>query len=181
MRRTFILSVLVLICVAYLLNKKLLVKRDDLASAKDKIANIARQPASRPGPDRQGAAPAKLHQAAGAAEPDPSASAEAAPWLPHSVADDDKVVHLTRGTFSVVEGAIVYGPDAQLDIGHGMLVSSPSGVMVSDVDQRHIAGDLVIDSQEGTTTTQNAFLSVDRAHVEITSDTAVTVKKDEPK
>jgi len=80
-----------------------------------------------------------------------------------------------------VDGTIVYGPDAQLDIGHGMLVSSPSGVMVSDADQRHIAGDLVIDTQDGTTTTENAFLSVDSAHVEFTSDSAVTVRKDGPK
>jgi hypothetical protein len=39
----------------------------------------------------------------------------------------------------------------------------------------------VIESQYGTTTSQNAFVSIDDAHVEITSDNTVTVKKDAPK
>jgi hypothetical protein len=80
----------------------------------------------------------------------------------------------------VVDGTIVYSADAQLDIGHGMLVSSPSGVMVSDEAQQHISGDLVIETQNDTTTMQNAFLTVDKAHVETTSDSSVTVKKEGP-
>jgi hypothetical protein len=181
MKRTYFLGALVLICVAYILKGKRPFARDDLASAKAMIENVARQPVARS--DRDAAQRTIGAASRASVSPQaPSGGAGDPSWRSAAATrDDEKVVHLTKGTFTVVDGTIVYGSDAQLDIGHGMLVSSPSGVMVSDVDQRHIAGDLVIDTEEGTTTTENAFLSVDNAHVEMTSDSAVTVKKDAPK
>jgi hypothetical protein len=179
MRRTYILSTLVLGCVAYIWGKRLTAAHNDLESAKRRIEHIAEQPVSHPGRDRPSGAmvlPARTSES-----PEPQAPGGESWRTEPATGDDEKVVRLTKGTFTVVDGTIVYGPDAQLDIGHGMLVSSPSGVMVSDADQRHIAGDLVIDTQDGTTTTENAFLSVDSAHVEFTSDSAVTVRKDGPK
>jgi hypothetical protein len=181
MKRTYILSVLVLICVGYLLNKRFMSRRSDLASAKEKIGHIEQQPVTRSFRDKPPGALGLRTAALRPADPGTEGSDEPSSRAAPMTAAGEKVVYLTKGTFTVIDGSIVYGPDAQLDIGHGMLVSSPSGVMVSDVDQRHIAGDLVIESPDGTTTTENAFLSVDNAHVEMTSDTAVTVKKDAPK
>ena len=91
-------------------------------------------------------------------------------------------MHLVKGTFIRVDGTLVYSADAQLDIGHGMLVSSPTGVMVADEELRHISGDLVIERAGTSTTMENAFLTVDGNHVEITSDSATTVaNKDDSK
>jgi hypothetical protein len=180
LKRTSILSVLVLICVAYILNKRFTAVSSDLASAKDKISHIARQPTAHSSGDGGHGPSLAARTATFDGQPTDDAANASSVGAPPA-ADDEKKVHLTKGSFTVVDGEIVYGADAQLDIGHGMLVSSPSGVMVSDVDQRHFAGDLVIDSQYGTTTTENAFMSVDSAHVEITSDNSVTVKKDEAK
>jgi hypothetical protein len=181
LKRTYILSGLVLICIGYIVNKRLTGTRNDLASAKDKIAHIAEQPTARP---KRDAAPSPLmlaHRAPRTAEPETEPARDSSSAQAPAIGDSQRVVRLTKGTFTEVDGEIVYGPGAELDLGNGMLVSSPSGVMVSDVDQRHIAGDLVIDSQYGTTTTENAFLSIDQQHVEITSDNTVTVKKDAPK
>jgi len=180
-KRTFVLAVLVLICVVYIFRAKYMTPLRGLDAAKEKIAHIGQQPATGLVPERKQFAYAATRRASLYAAPQPGGVQEAAAPTALPAGDEEQITRLVKGTFTVVDGEIVYGPDALLDIGHGMLVSSPTGVMVSDVDQRHIAGDLVIDSQYGTTTTENAFLSVDKAHVEITSDNTVTVKKDEPK
>ncbi len=181
MKRTYILSGLVLICIAYIVGKRFTGARGDLASAKDKIAHIAQQPTALSKRDTVQGPLLLARQTARAVGPEAAPARDSSSIQAPAVGDSQRVVRLTKGTFTEVDGEIVYGPGAELDLGNGMLVSSPSGVMVSDVDQRHIAGDLVIDSQYGTTTTENAFLSIDQQHVEITSDNTVTVKKDEPK
>jgi hypothetical protein len=181
MRRTYILSVLILICVAYILNRRFVRTRGDLASAKDKIAHIAQQPSSHASIARTPAAVWVSNRTSEAPGPQAEAGADASWRVAPPIAGDERVVHLTKGTFTVVDGAIVYGPDALLDIGNGVTVSSPTGVMVSDVEQRHIAGDLVIESQDSTTTAVNAFLSIDRSHVEIASDNSTTVSREAPK
>jgi hypothetical protein len=176
MKRTYILSVLVLICAAYIFRTKYGRHRTGLESAKEKIENIASQPSARTRRDRTQGSVAPGGSGATAADQQAEASREeSGPFA--APGDDDKVTRLTKGTFTVVDGTIVYGPDAELDIGHGRVVSSPTGVMVSDADQRHIAGDLVIEGPEGTTTAENAFITVDRSHMELTSDSATTVKK----
>lgn len=180
-KRTFILASLVLICCVYIFRAKYMGRRHGLEAAEEKIAHIGQQPTANTGVDRKQFAYAATRRASLYATQPPESPPQAEAQPAGATSDEEKVTHLVKGTFTVVDGTIVYGPDAQLDIGHGMLVSSPTGVMVSDADQRHIAGDLVIDSQEGTTTTENAFLTVDKAHVEMTSDTAVTVNKDAPK
>jgi hypothetical protein len=181
LKRTYILSGLVLICIAYIVNKRFAATRSDLASAKDKIAHIAQQPTARSKRDAAPGSPLLALQTPRSSEADTEPARDLSPDQAPATGDAQRVVRLTKGTFTEVDGEIVYGPGAELEIGNGMLVSSPSGVMVSDVEQRHIAGDLVIDSQYGTTTTENAFLSIDHSHVEITSDNTVTVKKDAPK
>jgi hypothetical protein len=178
-KRTYILGALVLICIAYIWNKRHTGVEGDLATAREKIAHLSQQPTAHkeiaPGQ------PPALRQGPAPVSPDTKEGSSTDAFRPSAGdGEKEKVVHLVKGTFTVVEGAIIYGADAQLDIGHGILVSSPTGVMVSDADQQHIAGDLVIETLEATTTTENAFLSVDGTHVEMTSDHAVTVKKDAP-
>jgi hypothetical protein len=179
MKRTYFLGALVLICIAYIWKKQRWGVEGDLAVAKEKIAHISQQPATHSNSPRT-QPPQIRSDAALVSSGTKAGPADEAGFAPAIEMDTEKVVHLVKGTFTAVDGAIIYGSDAQLDIGHGILVSSPTGVMVSDADQRHIAGDLVIETAEGTTTTENAFLSIDSAHVEMTSDHAVTVKKDVP-
>jgi hypothetical protein len=178
-KTTYVLGALVLICIAYIWTKHHSGVEGDLATAREKIAHLSQQPAAhRASPP---ALPPALRQGPVPVAPETkSGSGTDAFRLSPGDGEKDKVVRLVKGTFTVVDGAIIYGSDAQLDVGHGILVSSPTGVMVSDADQEHIAGDLVIETLEGTTTTENAFLSIDSTHVEMTSDHAVTVKKDPP-
>ena len=177
MSRTCVLAVLVLICAAYLFKTKYGRPRSGLEAAKEKIENLSKQPTAHdyrmPLPD----ASSHAGTLAGASA-EQSAPARVDAPLPGASGEDAKVTHLAKGTFTVVDGMIVYSADAQLDIGHGRLVSSPTGVMVSDADQLHIAGDLVIEGPEGTTTAEDAFITVDNQHMEMTSDSAGTVQKE---
>jgi hypothetical protein len=177
MGRTYVLAVLVLICAAYLFKTKYGRQRGGLEAAKEKIENISKQPTAHADRTALFAAPSHAGTAAAASEEQSSpARVDAQP--PGSPGEDAKVTHLEKGTFTVVDGMIVYSADARLDIGHGRLVSSPTGVMVSDADQLHIAGDLVIEGPEGTTTAEDAFITVDKEHMEMTSNSAATVQKE---
>jgi hypothetical protein len=86
-------------------------------------------------------------------------------------------IHLGKGSYTLDDGTVVYGPEAQLRLPNGMLVSSPTGVMVSDASLTHIDGDLVIESPQGTTTTTNGFLSLENGHVALTGDSMTVVKR----
>jgi hypothetical protein len=61
---------------------------------------------------------------------------------------------LAAGSYSRESGAIVYSPDAKVRINSDLVVSSPTGVMVSDKSQQIFAGDLRFESatssMEGT-------------------------------
>jgi hypothetical protein len=178
MKRTYFLAVLVLIAGAYVVKMKYVGTHAGLEAAKERIRNVAQQPIAHQAPARPaGTAAAPAAAAPQQGEPGRPQTSELVP----PPADNGPVTRLTKGTFTQVDGTLVYSADAQLDIGHGMLVSSPSGVMVSDESQEHISGDLVVETQDATTTMENAFITVDRAHVESTSDSSVTVKKEEPK
>jgi hypothetical protein len=174
MKTTYILAALVLICIAYIWKKHHFGVEGDLATAKEKIAHIAQQPTAHADSPRTQMPVLRTDHATVSPVTKAVAGDEILRASPGE-AENEKFVHLVKGTFTAVDGAIIYGTDAQLDIGHGMLVSSPTGVMVSDADQRHIAGDLVIETSEATTTTENAFMSLDGTHVEMTSDHAETV------
>jgi type IV secretory pathway VirB10-like protein len=180
MTRTYILAVLVLIAAAVVFRMKFMRAHNDLETAKERIRHVEQQPVARAiAPPARPANDAPARQAP-AQEAQPETSQQPAAQPTAEQVENERVARLTKGTFTVVDGTIVYSADAQLDIGHGMLVSSPSGVMVSDEAQQHISGDLVIETQNDTTTMQNAFLTVDKAHVETTSDSSVTVKKEGP-
>jgi len=180
MTRTYILAVLVLIAAAFVFRMKFTGAHSALETAKERIRLVEQQPVAKSAASAIHAAvviPA-MKEAAPGPQQDAAQPQAAQPAV--AMFENEQVTRLTKGTFTVVDGTIVYSADAQLDIGHGMLVSSPSGVMVSDEAQQHISGDLVIETQNDTTTMQNAFLTVDKAHVETTSDSSVTVKKEGP-
>jgi hypothetical protein len=177
MGRTYVLAVLVLICAAYLFKTRYGRPRGGLEAAKEKIENISKQPTARADRIPLSAALSHAGTAASASEDQP-APAQVDASLPGVPGEDAKATRLAKGTFTVVDGMIVYSADAQLDIGHGRLVSSPTGVMVSDADQLHIAGDLVIEGPEGTTTAEDAFITVDKEHMEMTSDSAGAVQNE---
>jgi hypothetical protein len=179
MKRTYILCALIMVCVAYLLKTRYTLGHGNLEAAKERIRLVAQQPVARSVGETLNVVIGDRRMAEQGKQPD--AAPMQAAQLGASTGDSERVTHLTKGTFTLVDGTIVYSADAQLDIGHGMLVSSPSGVMVSDAEQQHISGDLVVETQDQMTTMQNAFLTVDKAHVEMTSDSAVTSKKEEPK
>jgi hypothetical protein len=86
-------------------------------------------------------------------------------------------VRLGKGSYTLDDGTVVYGPDAQLRLPNGMMVSSPTGIMVSDASLTHIDGDLLIESPEGHITTTNGYLSLEDGHVAITGDNTTLEKK----
>jgi len=53
---------------------------------------------------------------------------------------------LVRGSFTQKDDTIFYSPDAQLNFGNGVMISSPSGLMLSDKERAIVAGDLVVET-----------------------------------
>lgn len=51
---------------------------------------------------------------------------------------------LVKGTYTLLDGSVLYSTDAQLKLGDGFVISSPTGVMVSDEKQSVVRGDLSI-------------------------------------
>jgi hypothetical protein len=78
---------------------------------------------------------------------------------------------LAKGTYTLEDGTVVYGPDAKLRLPNGMVVTSPTGIMVSDAAVRHIDGDLVVTSANGQYVANNAYLSVEDGHISVKADT----------
>jgi hypothetical protein len=69
---------------------------------------------------------------------------------------------LIRGTYTLLDGTVIYSPDAQLKVGTGTLISSPTGLMVSDEEQEIIGGDLAIETEKATVEAQDALINVRR-------------------
>jgi|HubBroStandDraft_1064217.scaffolds.fasta_scaffold379695_1 hypothetical protein len=182
MTRTYILAVLVLIAGACVYRMKSLKAQSELEAAKERIRLVEQQAVARPAAVAARAATPVPARNVVALKPVPEA---AQPQAVQPAAPADSVVRvarLTKGTFTEVDGTIVYSADAQLDIGHGRLVSSPTGVMVSDLEQQHISGDLVIESADGTETrAETAYLVLDQAGTVTTPESTGAEKPDEPK
>jgi hypothetical protein len=77
---------------------------------------------------------------------------------------------LEKGSFSLGDGTVVYAPDAQVRLKNGALVSSPTGVMVSDASLEHVVGDLVVDYNGTRFSTSNAFVSFEDGHMHIVAE-----------
>ena len=84
---------------------------------------------------------------------------------------------LGKGTYTLDDGTVVYGPGAQLRLANGMVVSSPSGVMVSDAAFSHIDGDLQIAYQDRTISVTNGFVSLEDGHVSVKGDHLISTQK----
>jgi hypothetical protein len=58
---------------------------------------------------------------------------------------------LVKGTYVLRDGMVVYSADAQLRLGNGVIVSSPDGSMISDQEQKYVAGErLNLQTTHGT-------------------------------
>jgi hypothetical protein len=78
------------------------------------------------------------------------------------------VISLSKGTYKLVDGTVVYSPEAQMKIG-GKLIYSPTGVMVSDESQKIFSGDLAIETEKGTVQFNDAILTLDDAGLKVTA------------
>lgn len=74
---------------------------------------------------------------------------------------------LIKGSYTPVNGRILYSTDAQLKLGNGFVISSPTGRMSSDEKQSVVTGELVIETNGSTIradeatvdTTQNRIIA----------------------
>jgi hypothetical protein len=67
---------------------------------------------------------------------------------------------LAAGSYTVEHDAVVYDWNASLRVWDRTAVRSPTGVMVSDLDQRMIAGDLTMETPTSTLQAEGAALDV---------------------
>jgi hypothetical protein len=86
------------------------------------------------------------------------------------------VLRVTKGSYRVLDHAVVYGPDAEIRIG-GRLISSPTGVMVSDLDQKIVVGDFTVETAGGTTQFEEGVLQVTGAGTTVTAKSASFTSK----
>jgi hypothetical protein len=68
---------------------------------------------------------------------------------------------LARGTYSSANDTLVYSPDALLKFGRNLQISSPSGLMVSDSEQRIVGGDLSIKAKNVLLETSDGVLKAE--------------------
>lgn len=69
---------------------------------------------------------------------------------------------LASGSYTVEQNAVVYGKDAELRIWSEMAVRSPNGVMVSNLSQTTVVGDLTMQSPRGTVQVDGAVIDVEK-------------------
>lgn len=86
------------------------------------------------------------------------------------------VLRVSKGGSRVQDGAVVYGPDTVIRIG-GMLISSPTGVMVSDLGQRIVVGDFIVEKAEGTMLFEEGVLHVTDSGTTVSAKSASFVAK----
>ena len=74
--------------------------------------------------------------------------------------DSPTVLGLVKGGYERANETYVYSPDAQLNVGRHLRISSPTGLMVSDPEQKIVGGDLnikadsvMLESSDGLLTT----------------------------
>jgi|HubBroStandDraft_6_1064221.scaffolds.fasta_scaffold652520_2 hypothetical protein len=86
------------------------------------------------------------------------------------------VMTLTKGTYKLMDGTVVYSPDARIKMG-GNLIYSPTGVLVSDEGQTIFSGDLAIETANGTTQCNDAVLTVDDTGIKVSAKSVHSVTK----
>ena len=83
----------------------------------------------------------------------------------------------TDGSYTVEHDAMVYDQNTKLRIGTDLAVSSPHGVMVSDLKQKMVVGDLTFESPDGTFHSEGAMLDVSTKRI-IARCMTMVVKKE---
>jgi hypothetical protein len=81
-----------------------------------------------------------------------------------------------KGTYVLPDGTIVYGKNTLLRLRNGTIVSSPTGVMVSDAGLDHIDGDLLIESEHRTMKSNGAFIYFEGGNMRIDAQGEVQVQ-----
>jgi len=71
---------------------------------------------------------------------------------------EPQLTGLVSGTYTTSNDTLVYSRDAQLKLGKNLQVSSPSGLMVSDSDQKIVGGDLSIKAKDVLLETSDGIL-----------------------
>ncbi|MGC4073568.1 MAG: hypothetical protein QM760_13840 [Nibricoccus sp.] len=84
---------------------------------------------------------------------------------------------LTGGSYTLENDTVVYGSDAKLRLTNDVIVSSPSGVMVSDLNQKMVVGDLTLETQGGAMHADGAIVDVSKHRVTAKSMSFTTKKK----
>jgi hypothetical protein len=82
----------------------------------------------------------------------------------------DSLTGLVKGTSTLLDDTLVYSADAQLRLGKSVVVSSPTGLMLSDKDLATVAGDLAVETPSGTMQAAHAFIDVNNGKIEMTAD-----------
>lgn len=77
---------------------------------------------------------------------------------------------LVKGTYALMDDTLVYSADAQLKVGKSVLISSPTGLMLSDREVATVAGDLAVETPSGTMQATHAFIDVNGGKIEMTAD-----------
>ncbi len=84
---------------------------------------------------------------------------------------------LVKGSYKLMEDTILYSPDAQLNFGNGVTISSPTGMMMSDRERGIVAGDLIVETPSETMRAANALTEASNGKVEVTADKLSVTKK----
>lgn len=70
-------------------------------------------------------------------------------------------VAVAKGTHEESNGTLVYSPDAQLNVGEHLQITSPTGLLVTDPEQKVVGGDLNIQAREVTLETADGLLTTE--------------------
>ena len=85
----------------------------------------------------------------------------------------------TRGPYRLENDAVVYDSIVKLHFANDVIVSSPTGVMVSDLNQKMVVGDLTIETPDRTMQAGGAVLDVSN-HSFTADSITITMKKKDP-
>ncbi len=84
---------------------------------------------------------------------------------------------LVKGSYKLMEDTILYSPDAQLNFGNGITISSPTGMMMSDRERGIVAGDLIVETPSEIMQATNAVTDASNGKLEVTADKLSVTKK----
>ncbi|MFT3867211.1 MAG: hypothetical protein QM715_01825 [Nibricoccus sp.] len=89
--------------------------------------------------------------------------------------------HLANGGYIVTNDTHVYSADSELALGKNLKVSSPTGLMVTDTEQRIVGGDLAIKAKGVTMASEDGLLMTNADGTVKFTGSNLTMKFDEKK